>query len=161
MSYPTTSSDVAAEEISNSPSRPASLTIFFIMYSAIGLLQMFPRHTKSIFCILLIVFLPCGWFLRCRLAGVFCQELFRFCLADVLFCQELFRFCLSGRCSLLSKAAPLLSVWRVFSTALRSCYPSDEGDQKAFCSPSSGLPNPRRLTSAIPIRGISRPGAVP
>lgn len=53
------------------------------------------------------------------------------------------------------------SVWQVFSTALRICYPSDEGDQKAFCSPSSGLPNPRRLTSAIPIRGISRPGAVP
>ena len=36
-----------------------------------------------------------------------------------------------------------------------------KGDQKVFCSPSSGLPNPRRLTSAIPIRGISRPGAVP
>ncbi len=36
-----------------------------------------------------------------------------------------------------------------------------EGDQKVFCSPSSGLPNPRRLTSATPIRGISRPGAVP
>lgn len=53
--YPTTSSDVAADEISNSPSRPASLTIFFIMYSAIGLLHMFPRHTKSIFCMLLIV----------------------------------------------------------------------------------------------------------
>ena len=36
-----------------------------------------------------------------------------------------------------------------------------EGDQKVFCSPSSGLSNPRRLTSATPIRGISRPGAVP
>ena len=36
-----------------------------------------------------------------------------------------------------------------------------EGDQKVFCSPSSGLPNPRRLTSATTIRGISRPGAVP
>ncbi len=123
---------------------------------------MFPRHTKSIFCILLIVFLPCGWFLRCRLAGV-------------LFCQGLLRISQAGRCPMLSRAAPHLSVWRVsyvvkgcsasvwqvFSTALRSCYPSDEGDQKAFCSPSSGLPNPRRLTSAIPIRGISRPGAVP
>ena len=31
-----------------------------------------------------------------------------------------------------------------------------EGDQKVFCSPSYGLPNPRRLTSATPIRGISR-----
>lgn len=31
-----------------------------------------------------------------------------------------------------------------------------EGDQKIFCSPSYGLPNPRRLTSATPIRGISR-----
>ena len=31
-----------------------------------------------------------------------------------------------------------------------------EGDQKVFCSPSFGLPNPRRLTSATPIRGISR-----
>ena len=37
----------------------------------------------------------------------------------------------------------------------------NEGDQKVFCSPSFGLPNPRRLTSATPIRGISRPGAVP
>ena len=33
----------------------------------------------------------------------------------------------------------------------------EEGDQKVFCSPSSGLPNPRRLMSATPIRGISRP----
>ena len=122
---------------------------------------MFPRHTKSIFCILLIVFLPCGWFLRYRLAGVFCQELLRFCLAGVLCCQGLLRFCQSGGCSMLSRAAPLLSVWQVFSTALRSCYPGDEGDQKAFCSPSSGLPNPLRLTSATPIRGISRHGAVP
>ena len=39
--------------------------------------------------------------------------------------------------------------------------PATEGDQKVFCSPSFGLPNPRRLTSATPIRGISRPGAVP
>lgn len=106
---------------------------------------MFPRHTKSIFCILLIVFLPCGWFLRCRLAGVLLSR-----AAPLL----------SGGCSLL-RTAPHLSVWQVFSTALHSCYPSDEGDQKVFCSPSSGLPNPRRLTSAIPIRGISRPGAVP
>ena len=35
--------------------------------------------------------------------------------------------------------------------------PATEGDQKVFCSPSFGLPNPRRLTSATPIRGISRP----
>ena len=103
---------------------------------------MFPRHTKSIFCILLIVFLPCGWFLRCRLAGVLC------CSASV---WRVF-FVVKG-CS--------ASVRQVFSTALCSCYPSDEGDQKAFCSPSSGLPNPLRLTSATPIRGISRPGAVP
>ncbi len=33
--------------------------------------------------------------------------------------------------------------------------------KKPFVPPSSGLPNPRRLTSAIPIRDISRPGAVP
>ena len=34
--------------------------------------------------------------------------------------------------------------------------------KKSFVPPpSSGLPNPRRLTSATPIRGISRPGAVP
>ena len=32
-----------------------------------------------------------------------------------------------------------------------------EGEQKVFCSPSFGLSNPRRLTSATPIRGISRP----
>ena len=30
-----------------------------------------------------------------------------------------------------------------------------EGDQKVFCSPSYGPPNPRRLTSATPIRGTS------
>ena len=40
-------------------------------------------------------------------------------------------------------------------------YEKEEGEQKVFCSPSSGHPNPRRLTSATPIRGISRPGAVP
>ena len=40
-------------------------------------------------------------------------------------------------------------------------YEKEEGEQKVFCSPSSGLPNPRRLMSATPIRGISRPGAVP
>ena len=39
--------------------------------------------------------------------------------------------------------------------------PATEGDQKVFCSPSFGLPNPRRLTSATPIRGISRSCAVP
>ena len=37
----------------------------------------------------------------------------------------------------------------------------EEGDQKVFCSPSRGPPNPRRLTSATPIRGISRSRAVP
>ena len=31
-----------------------------------------------------------------------------------------------------------------------------EGEQKVFCSPSYGRPNPRRLRSATPIRGISR-----
>lgn len=36
-----------------------------------------------------------------------------------------------------------------------------EGERKVFCSPSYELPNPRRLTSATPIRGISRFGAVP
>ena len=35
------------------------------------------------------------------------------------------------------------------------------GDQKVFCSPSYGPPNPRRLTSATPVRGISRSRAVP
>ena len=135
---------------------------------------MFPRHTKSIFCILLIVFLPCGWFLRCRLAGVLLP---RAAPLQSGGCPMLSRAAplLSGGCYFLSRTVPLLSVWQVsffvkgcsasvrqvFSTALRSCYPSDEGDQKVFCSPSSGLPNPRRLTSATPIRGISRPGAVP
>ena len=56
--------------------------------------------------------------------------------------------------------------FRPFSTKAREhncsrAFVFEEGDQKVFCSPSSGLPNPRRLTSATPIRGISRPGAVP
>lgn len=31
-----------------------------------------------------------------------------------------------------------------------------DGEQNTFCSPSFGIPNPHRLASATPVRGISR-----
>lgn len=53
MSFPVSSVDVAAEEISYSPESPASATAFFMMNPTIGLRQIFPWQTKSIFFIVI------------------------------------------------------------------------------------------------------------
>lgn len=55
MGLPCSSYDTAAELIENESESPDFLTYSFIMYSAIGLLQIFPWQTKIILIILLSV----------------------------------------------------------------------------------------------------------
>ena len=49
MSFPVSSEVHAADEITNSGPAPLSLTSFFMMNSAMGLLQMFPVQRNRIF----------------------------------------------------------------------------------------------------------------